>query len=116
MKRKVAALQVSLTEKGPPSQLLLDVIRIVCLDILQLCYDLKDTHPLHIEPVAAPGTDDAHKRLITGGTAYYRTYGALVDGEFTNCPGGAAMRTGRLGNRHFKGEHFPQDTPCGIAI
>jgi hypothetical protein len=26
------------------------------------------------------------------------------------------MRTGFLGERHFKWEDFPQDTACGISI
>src|SRR5260221_12613861 len=83
---------------------------------LWLCSDMKDTHPLHIEPVAALRADDAHEHVVTRRTAHDRPHGALVDGEFTNHPGAAAMRTGSFGERHFKGENFSQDTACGIPI
>src|SRR5216683_314169 len=81
-----------------------------------LCFDMQDTHPLHIEPVAALRADDAHEHVVTRRTAHDRPHGAHVDGEFTNHPGGAAMRTRFLNERHFKWENFSQDTACGIPI
>src|SRR5260370_14583927 len=83
---------------------------------LRLCSDVKDTHPLHIEPVAALRADDAHEHVVTRRTAHDCPHGAHVDGEFTNHPGAAAMSTGSLGDRHFKCENFSQDTACGIPI
>src|SRR5260370_34956723 len=69
---------------------------------LRLCSDVKDTHPLHIEPVAALRADDAHEHVVTRRTAHDCPHGAHVDGEFTNHPGAAAMSTGSFGERHFK--------------
>src|SRR5258708_33546036 len=83
---------------------------------LWLCLEVKDTPPLHIEPLAAFRADDAHEHVVTRRTAHDCPHGALVDGEFTNHPGAAAMRTGSFGERHFKRENFSQDTACGIPI
>src|SRR5260221_8790203 len=85
-------------------------------EVSGLCFDVKDTHPLHIEPVATLRADDAHEHVVTRRTAHDRPHGAHVDGEFTNHPGGAAMRTRFLNERHFKWENFSQDTACGIPI
>src|SRR5438132_1737950 len=86
------------------------------LDGSRLCSDVKNTHPLHIEPVAALRADDANEHVVTSRTAHYRSYATHIDGEFTNRPGGAAMSTRSLNERHFKRENFSQDAACGIPI
>src|SRR5437868_4957505 len=86
------------------------------LEASWLCSDVKNTHPLHIEPVAALCADDANEYVVTGRTAHYRSHVAHIDGERTNRPGGAAMPTRFLNERHFKRENFSQDAACGIPI
>src|SRR5258708_12339551 len=78
--------------------------------------DVKNTHPLHIEPVAALRADDANERAVTSRTAHYRSHAAHIDDERTNRAGGAAMITRSLNERHFKRENFSQDAPSRIPI
>src|SRR3989442_2554140 len=82
----------------------------------RLCSDVKNTPPLHIEPVAALRADDANEHVATSRTAHYCSHAAHIDGERTNRPGGAAMSTRFLNERHFKRENFSQDAACGIPI
>src|SRR5579859_5901740 len=86
------------------------------LEVSRLCSDVKNTYPLHIEPVAALRADYANEHVVTSRTAHYRSHAAHIDGKRTNRPGGAAMSTRFLNERHFKRENFSQDAACGIPI
>src|SRR5260370_2973875 len=69
---------------------------------LRLCSDVKDTHPLHIEPAAALRADDAHEHVVTRRTAQDCPHGPPVYFEFTNHPHAAAISTGSFASRLFK--------------
>src|SRR3989442_8187104 len=86
------------------------------LEVSRLCSDVKNTHSLHIEPVAALRADDTNEHVVTRRTVHYRSHTAHIDGECTNRPGGAAMSTRFLNERHFKRENFSQDAACSIPI
>jgi hypothetical protein len=86
------------------------------LEVSRLRSDVKNTHPLHIEPVAALCADNTNEHMVTRRAAHYRSHAAHIDGERTNGTRPAAMSTGFLNERHFKRENFSQDAACGIPI
>ena len=77
--------------------------------------DLKDANALHIQPVAAPGMQDAHENIVAPWTAA-RPHAMYVRSKRPDNAGRAALRTGHLSHDHLKRKNLAQNTASGVII